>query len=259
MSSPRRRLRAYLIDDEELALKRLVRLLEKSGRVDIAGSSTDPEQALAEVAGLRPDVLFLDIQMPGLNAFEFLGRLAAEPLIVFATAYDQYALRAFEVNSIDYLLKPVEMERLERTLDRMERLSRQPERDGIRDLLSRLAPVLNGKTAAFPERLPSRVGERIQFVETGAVTHFYAKDKLTFAATAAKDYVIDGSILELEDKLDPSRFVRIHRGILLNLAFVQEVGAWFGGRLLVRLNDGKKTELIIARDRVKEFREKLRF
>ena len=109
-------LRVFLVDDEPLALKRLARLLKAGGRVEVIGSTTDPEAALEVLARATIDALFLDIQMPGLNGFELLGRLKLQPLVVFTTAFDQYALRAFEVNSIDYLLKPVEAEQLERAI-----------------------------------------------------------------------------------------------------------------------------------------------
>ena len=104
------KLRAYLVDDEPLALERLRRLLERTGRVEVAGSTTEPEEALAALTADPPDVCFLDIQMPRLNGFEVLARLPSQPMVVFTTAYDQYALKAFSVNSVDYLLKPVEPE-----------------------------------------------------------------------------------------------------------------------------------------------------
>src|SRR5262249_21107241 len=114
-------------------------------------------------------------------------------------------------------------------------------------------------TQRFPERISSRIGERVLFVEVSKITYFYAKDKLTYAATAAKDYSVDITISELEEKLDPAVFVRIHRATLLNIRYVEEVSSGFGGGLIVRLNDGKRTELQIARDRVREVKERLGF
>src|ERR1051325_8358645 len=122
MSGTNSPLRVFLVDDEMLALKRLSRLLQATGRVEVAGSATDPEAALDYLSKERVDALFLDIQMPSLNGFEMIARLQTQPLIIFTTAYDQYALRAFEVNSIDYLLKPIEAEQLDRALTELERL-----------------------------------------------------------------------------------------------------------------------------------------
>jgi two-component system LytT family response regulator len=126
-------------------------------------------------------------------------------------------------------------------------------------LARELALNLDPSTRTFPNRIASRVGERVVFVDIGSVTHFYAKDKLTYAATAAKDHVVDSTIAELEQRLDPAQFVRIHRATLLNLTYVQEVNSWFGGGMVVRLKDGKRTELQVARDRVRALRDRLEF
>lgn len=251
-------MRAYLLDDEELALRRLRRLLGETGRVEIAGSHTDPVCAVDEIRELRPDVLFLDIEMPGLNGFELLERLGPEhPLVVFTTAYHEHALRAFDVNSVDYLLKPVEPEKLDRALAKLDRIrgGSEPKPD-VQDLFRRLASVLDPRPA-YPARLPSRTGDKIEFVDLRQVTHFYAQDKLTFASTPGRDYCVDGSIVELESKLDPGKFLRIHRSTLVNIEHVSELYNWFGGKVLVRLDDPKKTELTVARERVKELRDRL--
>jgi two-component system LytT family response regulator len=265
--SERKLLRVFLIDDEALALKRLARLLRETGRAEIVGQEQDPEDALArlEAEGAREkiDALLLDIQMPALNGFELLKRLSWGPLVIFTTAYDEYALRAFEVNSIDYLLKPVELAQLERALGKLERLkgsatdSQSPE--NFRRLVEQLAEAVREPARGFPTRIASRLGERVRFIEVAQITHFFAQDKLTYAATAEGQYVVDRTIAELEAELDPNHFVRIHRAILLNTSYADEVHAWFGGRLLVRLRDGKRTELTVARDRVRALKERLRF
>jgi two-component system, LytTR family, response regulator len=255
-------LKVFLVDDEALALKRLSRLLTDTGHVEIVGQETDPAAALAKLseAHLREnlDALFLDIQMPELNGFELLARLHWQPLVVFTTAFDEYALRAFEVNSIDYLLKPIELSPLERALRKLEQRAAAPSPD-FRQVVEQLAATLQTPKIARPTRIASRLGERIRFVELAAITHFYAQDKLTYAATLEHHHVVDRSIVELEHELAASPFIRIHRSILLNADFVDEVHAWFGGRLVVRLKDGKRTELTVARDRVKELRERLGF
>jgi len=191
-----------------------------------------------------------------MTGFELLGRLRAPPPVVFTTAYDRYAVKAFEVSSIDYLLKPVEKPRLAATLDKLERLRGGPARPDLRAVIEEVAAALR-TGPAFPDRIASQSGERVQLVELARVTHFFARDKLTFAASAGKDYVVDATIAELEGRLDPRSFVRIHRATLLNLAWVQEVHAWFGGRLMVRLKDDRHTELEVARDRARAFKERL--
>lgn len=251
--------RAFVVDDEPLAVKRLVRMLEETGRVEIAGSSTDPIDALAALNEKPVDVLFLDIQMPGMTGFEMLTYLDPQPLVVFTTAFDQYALQAFEVNSIDYLLKPVEAVHLARALDKIERLraTSAPAPDW-RPLLEQLAGAMK-QTAptTYPERIASRVGEKIQIIDLAKVTHFFAQDKLTYAATEGKNYVVDHAIGDLEERLNPRQFCRIHRATLLNLAWVREVDAWLGGRVLVRLKDSKGTQLPVARERAQELKKRL--
>src|SRR5580704_7482895 len=251
------RTRAFLVDDEALALKRLSRMLAATGRVDIAGTHTDPVEAVERIMKLKPDVLFLDIEMPGLTGFEMLAKLDPQPVVVFTTAYDQYALKAFGVNSVDYLLKPIEQAQLERALDKIERMRGGGEpRQQIHELLERLSSVAAAQPD-YPARIASRIGERVEFVELSRVTHFFAADKLTYAATSAKDYVVDHTIQELEQKLDPRKFIRIHRATLLNLDSVYDLHAMFAGRMLVRLKDEKKTELTVSRDRVKPLKQRL--
>ena len=252
-------LRLFLIDDEILALKRLSRLLKATGRVEIAGIATDPEAALEYLSKESVDAVFLDIQMPVLSGFEMLARLEPQPAVVFTTAHARYALRAFEVNSIDYLLKPIEAQQLDRALNKLERLRGTPASPDLRLVLAQLAAALDEKRPAYPERLASRVGDRVQFVDVAKVTHFFARNKLTYAATSKSEHVVDYSINELEAKLNPKQFVRVHRSTLLNVDFVDEVHSWFGSALHVRLRDGKRTELTVARDRVKALKQRLGF
>jgi len=238
-------LRAFVVDDEKLAVDRLVRLLEATGRVMVSGSSTDPVDALEQLHHADIDVLFLDIQMPGLNGFQLLERVGRDLRVIFTTAFDQYALDAFAVNSIDYLLKPIEPERLERALDKLERLSSQPAPD-IRRLARELAAQLAPSRRL--DRIASRVGERTTLLEVARITHFFSKDKLTFAVSNGREHVIDYSLSDLEERLDARRFVRIHRATVVNTAFVQELDAWVDGGVIVRLKDEKRTELSVARD-----------
>ncbi|MBZ5608696.1 MAG: LytTR family DNA-binding domain-containing protein [Acidobacteriia bacterium] len=252
-------MRAFLVDDEALALKRLARMLAATGRVEIAGQSTDPAQAVDAIRAAKPDVLFLDIEMPGMTGFQMLSRIDPQPLVVFTTAYGQYALEAFGVNSIDYLLKPIEAAQLDRALDKIDRMRGGAEpRPEIRKLLERVAALAGqAAQAPYPERIASRIGERVEFVDLARVTHFFASDKLTYAATASKNYVVDHTIQELEQKLDPRKFLRIHRATLLNLDYIHELHAWFAGRMMVRLKDEKRTELSVSRDRVRALKERL--
>ena len=251
-------MKAYLIDDEALALRKLHHVLEQTRRVEVVGESNNPAQAIKEIQKLRPDVLFLDIEMPGMSGFELLERVGEpQPLVIFTTAYDRYALDAFKVNSIDYLLKPVSLEHLQRALNKLERILGGTEARGdLGGLLAQVRKMLAQREPEHLVRVASRVGDRVQFIDVSEVTHFYAKDKVTFAAVAGKDYIVDFGIADLETKLAPNRWVRIHRSTLLNIDAVKELHTWFAGRLRIKLKDGR-TELNVARERAAEVRAKL--
>jgi two-component system LytT family response regulator len=253
------KLRAYLVDDEPLALERLRRLLEQTGRVEVTGSTTEPETAVAALTADPPDICFLDIQMPRLNGFEVLARLPSQPMVIFTTAFDQYALKAFGVNSVDYLLKPIEVESLDRALQKVERLRSSGEsvQPDFQAMLKQLADSLREAKPDYPERIASRLGDRLWFLDLARVTHFYAEDKLTYAVSEGKSYCVDHAITELEKKLDPKKFVRIHRSTVVNVNWIKEITSLPGGALNLCLRDGKDTDLTVARDRAREFKSRV--
>jgi two-component system LytT family response regulator len=258
-------LRAYIVDDEQLAVERLSRLLTKYTSLSVVASATDPRQAVEFLNGQGDiDVLFLDIQMPGMNGFELLSHLAVQPVVIFTTAYDQYALRAFEVNSIDYLLKPIEGEQLDRTIRKLGRLRPVIKPDWQRDpdlhsVLKDLASSLLGPAIGYPRRVASRVGDRISFLDIESITHFAARDKLTYAVVNGREHCVDQTVADLERKLDPAKFLRIHRAILLNLDWVQQAKVSFAGKVTIQLKDTRGTQLPVARDRVRSLRSQLEF
>ena len=256
-------LRAYLVDDEPLALERLRRLLDRTGRVTVLGATTQPEEAVAALTADPPDVCFLDIQMPRLTGFEVLARLASQPIVIFTTAYSQYALQAFGVNAIDYLLKPIEPEALDRALKKVERLrgsataSDRLAQPDLQALLRQIADSLRSPQPEYASRIASRLGDRLWFLDLDRVTHFYAQDKLTWAVADGKPHCVDSTIAALEQKLDPRRFIRIHRATLVNLDWIGEVTALPGGALNLRLRDARATDLTVARDRARDFKIRL--
>src|SRR5215469_3894954 len=255
-------LRAFLVDDEPLALERLGRLLASFPELQIAGKALDPEEAVSALNIRQVDVLFLDIQMPGMSGFELLSRLSVHPFVIFTTAYDQHALRAFETNAIDYLLKPIEPAQLERALKKLGRI-RPVIKPGwqqdpaLPQLLKDLTASLREGHASYPHRIASRIGERISFLPLDDVTHFLAQDKLTFAVTNGRRHCVDQTIADLEHRLDPAKFLRIHRSALVNVDWIHEVNSWFAGKVIVTLKDQQHTELTVARDRVRTLKERL--
>jgi DNA-binding LytR/AlgR family response regulator len=221
--------RVFVVDDEELAIKRLVRLLEATDRVEVAGTATDPRDAISRITDDIAAV-FLDISMPEVDGFAVARRLPPATLVVFTTAHDQHALRAFEVNALDYLVKPVRAEELARALDKLAR-----RRGGAGHVVT------------------SRIGDRSHVISLDRITHFQAEDKLTYAFTADQSYVVDESIAALEDRHTGDGFVRIHRATLVRLTAIAEVLA---NPPRVRLREGNR-ELSVARDRVRALKDAL--
>jgi len=219
--------RVFVVDDEELAVRRLVRMLEATERVEVAGSATDPRDAISRITDDIAAV-FLDISMPEVDGFAVARRLPPGTLIVFTTAHDQHALRAFEVNALDYLVKPVRAEDLSRALDKLAR-----RRGGL--------------------RMTSRIGDRTHVIELDHVTHFQAEDKLTYALTLDHSYVVDESIAALEERHAGDGFFRIHRATLVRLTAIAEMLA---NPPRVRLRDSDRV-LQVARDRVRALKDVL--
>jgi len=219
-----------------------------------------PSEALARIESLRPDLLFLDIQMPGMNGFELLNRLSHQPWIIFVTAYDRYALEAFDANSIDYLLKPVRQERLERAMDKLLHLTRpatnvpesSPDWRKLLDFVSR-------QQHSIPQKLVSRKGERIVVLDPGEIVFFYAESKYTFAVTLKEEHILDYTLQQLRDWLPPEKFIPIHRSYLVSLDWIAELHRGFGGGMLCRLKNPLNKDLPVSRSLIKPLREKLHF
>jgi two-component system LytT family response regulator len=238
------RIRTVVVDDEDLARRRLLKLLRKYGEdLEVVGEASNGDDAVTLIGSLRPDVVFLDVQMPGCDGFEVVRRLTEKPFIVFATAYNEYALKAFEENSVDYLLKPVEQGRLDRTIEKLRRIlgtSSLTISENVEKMLARLAsPPLR--------RLKVNLGDRMFLIDLTEIAYFESRDKYTYLHTTDREYMIDGSLADLEAKLDGATFVRIHRSFIVNVNFIRELVRWFAGRYKVRLKDTKGTELIAAR------------
>lgn len=251
-----KRLRVFLVDDEPLALKRLSRLLLETGKIEIIGQTTEPLKALQIIPTLQLDAIFLDIQMPELTGFELLQKLENYPPVIFTTAFDEFALKAFEVYSIDYLLKPVESERLEKALQKLAKTVSEKPAGDLQKLIENLAANFSAGEKRPLERLPSRIGGKVQIIETAEITHFFAEDKMTFAQNSAgKDFPIDYSLNELENRLNNQTFLRVHRNSIVSLKYIEEVHGWFSGKVLIKLKGAKKSQIVVARDRVKTLKD----
>ena len=260
MKEPADLLSAYLVDDEPLALRRLNKLLAATESVQVLGRTTEPNEALTFLNSHEVDVLFLDIQMPQQNGFELLAKLRQQPPVIFTTAYERYAVQAFEVNAIDYLLKPIAEEQLKRALSRVRRMgdisTTLRRREQIEALASTLTEHWRRPGPPLADRITFRLGDKIILEELIHITHFWSEDKVTFAATEqGMKYIADSSIADLEQKLTPKGFIRIHRNTLVNQAFIAEFHRWFAGRMLVSLKDKNRTRLQVSRAQAKILRQ----
>lgn len=240
-------LRVMLVDDEQPARERLRRLLEGHEGLTIVGEAEDGEQAAEMIPELRPDLLFLDIQMPGCTGLELAASLAApRPRIIFCTAFDEYAVDAFELHAVDYLLKPINRTRLAKTLERVRALTAEDEA-GIDEV---------GRAAGnYPSRFLAKRSSRYCVVPWSEVLYFASDGGLTLVQTEETHYWMQPTLTELEDRLDPKTSYRISRAAIVNLDAVREVVPQEGGNGEVRLRDG--TSLEVSRRRFKTLMERL--
>jgi len=243
-------IRTVIVDDEPLARKLLRSMLATHADIELVGEYGDGQEALNGIIEQKPDLVFLDVQMPKLTGIEVLEQLGPDrdPEIVFVTAYDQYALRAFEVNAVDYLLKPFDDERFDETLDRVRaRLSREAEprtrrKGDAGDYADRLDAVLRqlGSRPEYAERIAVRRGERIYLQPVADIEVFESEGKYVRIHTGGEEHVIRETMLQLDEILDPRQFIRISRSAIINIASIAEIQLWFRGDYMVILKSGRK-------------------
>jgi two-component system LytT family response regulator/two-component system response regulator LytT len=258
-----RPLRILVVDDEQLAREELCFLIGQIGGSEVVGQAADGVSALRAAGELKPDLMFLDVQMPGLTGFEVARRMLDADLptaLVFVTAFDQYAIDAFSVNAVDYLLKPVDSDRLEQTLDRVRR--RQPSDDSTKLPLTpaELEKVIEAVQARQGRRdqLAIRVGERFVLVQADEVVHASLVDEAIVVVTNAVSGTSNYRTLdELQARLDPDIFWRVHRSHLVNITKIKEIVPWFSRNYLLKMKDPKTTEIPVSRTQTRRLREYL--
>jgi two-component system response regulator LytT len=260
-------LKVLVVDDERFAREELCFLLGEQGEIEIVGQAGDGIEALGLIDDLAPDLVFLDVQMPGINGFEVARQALAKGSpaeIVFVTAFDQYAIEAFNVNAVDYLLKPIDPERLEQSVQRARRrltTERQGERatgnlanEDLERIVQRLAERQSRK-----DRLAVKVGERFFLVDAHELVFAtLAGDTITVVAgnlTGTSNY---RTLDDLQASLDPGVFWRVHRAYLVNINKIKEIVPWFSRNYILKMNDGKTTEIPVSRAQTKRLRDYLR-
>ena len=262
-------LRAVLVDDEQLARDELGYLLGQVGGVEVIGQAVDGVDALATIERLQPDIVFLDVQMPGLTGFEVARRMLEKQVsthIIFVTAYDQHAIEAFEVNAVDYLLKPIDLARLGVAVQRAHRRLQSDRpmdpgtgaRGSINDQLEKIVQLV-AERQNRRERLAIKVGERFLLVQAEEIVcASLADDSIR---VVAGPYVGTSNCRTLDDlhaRLDPSVFWRVHRSHLVNINKIKEIVPWFSRNYILRMKDEKSTEIPVSRTQTRRLREYLK-
>jgi two-component system LytT family response regulator len=220
------RVRALIVDDEPLARTRLQRLLRSRADVEVVGAAANADAAVEKITELAPDLIFLDIQMPGLGGFDVLRQIggSGRPFVIFTTAHAQYALRAFEVHALDYLLKPFDAERLNASLDRA-------------------LPMID--SSEWTERFIVKSAGRIMFLRADEIAWIAAADNYVYLHVNGASHLVRDSLKAMEKKLDPERFARVHRSAIVNLSSIAELKPLDHGDYEVTLRDG--TQLTATR------------
>ena len=227
-------MRVLVVDDEGVARRRLVRMLNRMEEVEVAGEAASGDEALQQIASLRPDVVLLDIRMPGMDGLELAERLPEPaPHVIFTTAFEEYAVQAFDRSAVDYLLKPVETERLKAALDKVRRLDQPPDARQLQNVLKQLV------RGSDPPRLTARLGDVLHVLDPRQVVRFHSDKGYTAFRHQGHDYLIEESISSLAGRLDSWGFVRVHRSELINLNQVRALRRE-DDQTIVDLSDGQQ-------------------
>lgn len=235
-------MKALIVDDERLARRELITLLEPHSEIEVVGEATDVDDAMEQYSKLKPDLVFLDIQMPGQSGFDFLEKLDNVPNVIFTTAYDEFALKAFEVNALDYLLKPIQADRLGEAL---KKIKAETKKDQFHER----------KTLGREDQVFVKDGDKCWFVRLSDVRLFESDGNYIKVYFAGNKPMIHKSLNALDERLDSRTFFRASRKHIINLGWVENIDTWFNGGLLVQLKGGEKIE--VSRRQAARFKERM--
>ncbi|MDN3669010.1 LytTR family transcriptional regulator DNA-binding domain-containing protein [Echinicola jeungdonensis] len=234
-------MRALVIDDERLARKELINLLSEMEKIDVVGEAVNVEDAKIKIAELKPDVLFLDIQMPEKSGFDLLAELESVPHVIFTTAYDEFALKAFQVNALDYLLKPIEPGRLSEAIQKLSEKIKDSNKE-IEDKTTDSADQEN-KVLSLDDQVFVKDGDRCWFVRLSNIRLFESDGNYIKVYFDKNRPMIHKSLNALDERLDDKSFFRASRKHIINLSWVEEIEPWFNGGLVVTLKGGERIEV----------------
>ncbi|MCM4156573.1 LytTR family DNA-binding domain-containing protein [Gramella sp. AN32] len=246
-------MRVIIIEDEKPAARRLQRMLDRRGR-DVKILLHSVEESISWLkSNPAPDLIFLDIQLSDGISFEIFEHVQVDSAIIFTTAYDEYALKAFKLNSIDYLLKPIDEEELNAAITKFEHRRTSSEEIDLGKLRSL---IKLSSSPVYKNRFTTQVGQHLKFIESSCICCFYSENKGTYIRTnEGKNLPLDISLENLEPDLDPKKFYRINRKTIINLAYVLDIISFTNSRLEIKLRNFDDFQLIVSREKVKDFKE----
>lgn len=250
-------MKIVIVEDEAYAKQELLRLLKNTGKdFELLKSIDSVEESIKWFSNnTHPDLVFLDIQLADGKSFDIFREISLRSAVIFTTAYDEYAIRAFELNSIDYLLKPIKQEALNAALGKFERMRKEMSAGGSTWSEDKLQKILELMPARqYKSRFVSRLGDQIRSINVDEIAYFKAEDKLVFLVGAdTRRYIIDHTLEELEDMLDPNKFFRLNRTFCTSFRAIIKVSKYFNNRLLIDLEPGDEEKVLVSRARVKDF------
>ncbi|MEM6361017.1 MAG: LytTR family DNA-binding domain-containing protein [Bacteroidota bacterium] len=242
-----------IVDDEKLARELLMEFLEPYPEIEVLAECSKGIEAVEKIEELKPNLIFLDVQMPGMDGFDVLEALEHKPYVIFTTAYDQYALKAFDSNAIDYLLKPLDEDRFKRAVERAsERIKSE---DSNFDELIESLKTGEGESKKYSTHLFVQKSEKLLNIEVNDILHLEASGDYTVLTTKNDQFLSSSGIGKLESKLDPEKFIRIHRSTIINLSYLKEIEKHFNGGLIVKMENAKSFP--VSRTYAKQIRKKV--
>lgn len=247
-------IRALIVDDEKLARDRLVSFLAREEGIEVVGQAANGVEAVRLIEDLRPDLVFLDVEMPGLDGFGVLKSLSRQPRVVFATAYDEYAIKAFDVHAVDYLLKPFTRARLVESVRRVRARSEAAPPD-----LQALITKLDERERRYLTQIPVHRAKQILILPVEDVLWFEVEFRLVYAHVDGDRYMTNFTLKQLEERVDPEVFFRAHKSRIVNLRKVKAIVPWFGGRFKLVMRDPAGSEVELSRIQARTLRGRMRW
>ncbi len=247
-------IKTLIVEDEQPALNRLKDMLSEYDDIQLIDTCMSGEAAIRAIDTHKPDLIFLDIHLPDFSGMDVLKLISHDPLVVFVTAFNQYAHEAFELQAVDYLVKPFSADRLDSSLQRVREKLKLGDTNA--ELINNL--LANWKTEQnYLKRLPSKIGDKIYIMTDDEILYISSENKMVTAFTESSKYLINYTMDELQNRLDPEKFFRIHRATIVNLNYVALIETWFAGGYRLIIKNKEKTELLISRSAGKKLRQML--